>query len=104
MNEFGPFLVNNAGLAIFATIFVEQIGVPLPAAPVLVAAGALAADGALNPGLALGVTLVGCVLADVLWYFVGVRSGSKLVRLLCRVSLGDESHVEQAQRLFGKYG
>jgi membrane protein DedA with SNARE-associated domain len=104
MNEFGPFLVNNAGLAIFATIFAEQIGVPLPAAPVLVAAGALAADGALNPALALGVTLVGCVLADALWYYVGVRGGSKLIRLMCRLSLGDESHMEGAQRLFAKYG
>ena len=104
MNEISPFLVNNAGLAIFATIFAEQIGVPLPAAPVLVAAGALAADGALNPALALGVTLAGCALADTLWYYVGVRGGSRLLSLLCRLSLGDDSHVEQAQRLFAKYG
>jgi membrane protein DedA with SNARE-associated domain len=104
MNEISPFLVNNAGFAIFATIFAEQIGVPLPAAPVLVAAGALAADGALNPALALAVTLAGCVLADAIWYYVGVRGGSQLVRWLCRLSLGDESHVEHAQRLFAKYG
>src|SRR5215471_19805963 len=98
MNELGPFLVNNAGLAIFATIFAEQVGVPLPAAPVLVAAGALAADGSLNPALALVVTLAGCVLADMLWYYVGVLGGSRLVALLCRLSLGDDSHVEVAQR------
>ena len=104
MNELSPFLVNNAGLAIFATIFAEQIGVPLPAAPVLVAAGALAADGALNPALALAVTLAGCVLADAIWYYVGARRGSKLVQLLCRLTLGDDSHVEQAQRIFAKYG
>lgn len=104
MNEISPFLVNNAGLAIFATIFAEQIGVPLPAAPVLVAAGALAADGALNPALALGVTLAGCVLADGLWYYVGARGGSRLVQLLCRILLGNDSQVEQAQRFFAKYG
>jgi membrane protein DedA with SNARE-associated domain len=104
MNEISAFLANNAGLAIFATIFAEQIGVPLPAAPVLVAAGALAADGALNPALALGFTLIGCALADAIWYYVGVRGGSKLIRLICRLSLGDDSHVEQAQRLFAKYG
>ena len=104
MNELGPFLANNAGLAIFATIFAEQLGVPLPAAPVLVAAGALAADGALNPALALGVTLAGCVLADGFWYYVGARGGSKLVRILCRILLGDDSQVEQAQRFFAKYG
>jgi membrane protein DedA with SNARE-associated domain len=104
MNEISPFLVNNAGLAIFATIFAEQIGVPLPAAPVLVAAGALAADGALNPAWALGVTLAGCVLADALWYYVGVRGGSRLVALLCRLSLGDDARVEQAERFFARHG
>jgi membrane protein DedA with SNARE-associated domain len=104
MNDMSPFLMSHAGFAIFATIFAEQIGVPLPAAPVLVAAGALAADGALNPGLALGVTLAGCVLADAIWYYVGVRGGRKLVRLLCRFLIGDDSHVEQAQRFFAKYG
>src|SRR5215470_6342571 len=104
MNEISPFLVNNAGLAILATIFAEQIGVPLPAAPVLVAAGALAADGALNPALALGGTFAGCVLADAIWYFAGARGGNKLVQLICRISLGDDSHVDNAQRLFAKYG
>jgi membrane protein DedA with SNARE-associated domain len=104
MNELNPILVNNAGLAIFATIFAEQIGVPLPAAPVLVAAGALAADGVVNPALALGVTLAGCVLADAIWYYIGLRGGSKLVRLICRIFFSNDSHVEQAQRLFGKYG
>src|SRR5882724_12724701 len=104
MNEMSPILVNNAGLAIFATIFAEQIGVPLPAAPVLVAAGALAADGALNPALALAVTLAGCAAADAIWFYIGRRGGSKLVRLLCRLFFGNDSHVEQAQRLFGKYG
>jgi membrane protein DedA with SNARE-associated domain len=104
MNELSPMLTSHAGIAIFATIFAEQLGVPLPAAPVLVAAGALAADGAVNPALALGVTLFACVLADAIWYFVGVRGGSKLVRLLCRLTLGDDSHVEKAQGIFAKYG
>lgn len=104
MNEISPFLVNNAGLAIFATIFAEQLGVPLPAAPVLVAAGALAAGGALNPALALGVTLAGCALADALWYYVGLRGGNRLVALICRISLGDDSHVERAQRFFARHG
>jgi membrane protein DedA with SNARE-associated domain len=103
MNEISPFLLNNAGLAIFGTIFAEQIGVPLPAAPVLVAAGALAADGALNPALALGLTLAGCVLADGIWYYIGLRGGSKLVRLLCRLFFNG-SDVEPAQRLFAKFG
>ena len=104
MNELSPFLVNNAGLTIFATIFAEQIGVPLPAAPVLIAAGALAADSALNPALALGVSFAGCILADLIWYYVGARGGNKLVRLLCRLTLGDDLQLEQAQRLFAKYG
>ena len=104
MNEISPILANNAGLAIFATIFAEQIGVPLPAAPVLVAAGALAAEGIVNPALALSVTLAGCVLADTIWYYIGLRGGSKLIRLLCRLLFSNDAHMDQAQRLFAKFG
>lgn len=104
MNEMSPLLVNNAGLAIFATIFAEQIGVPIPAAPVLVAAGALAADGAVNPALALGLTIAGCVLADGIWYYIGLRGGNKLIRVLCRIFFSNDAHVEHAERLFAKYG
>lgn len=42
MEEVSAFLVQYGSLEVFSVVFAEQIGLPLPAIPVLVAAGALA--------------------------------------------------------------
>jgi len=43
VNETLEFLVRHGTAVLFAAVFVEQMGVPLPAAPWLLAVGALAA-------------------------------------------------------------
>ena len=49
------FLTDFGGLAVFSVVFADQAGLPVPAPPVLLAAGALVADGKLNPALAVGM-------------------------------------------------
>ena len=46
MNETLEFLIRHGAAVVFAAVFVEQMGVPLPAAPWLLAAGALIGTGA----------------------------------------------------------
>src|SRR5262245_62155601 len=104
MNQMSEFLASHSGAVLFLTIFAEQLGLPFPAAPVLVAAGALAADGAVNPALAVGVTVAACVLADLIWFHIGRRSGDGLSRLLRRLPLCDSSSFGGTERLFAKYG
>ena len=41
MNETLEFLVRHGAVVLFAAVFVEQLGIPLPAGPWLVAGGAL---------------------------------------------------------------
>jgi membrane protein YqaA with SNARE-associated domain len=57
MNETIQFLTEYGPLVLFVVVFVEQIGLPLPALPVLVAAGVLAGTGHVNFWVALGVTV-----------------------------------------------
>src|SRR5205823_8008953 len=64
MNETLEFLVGHGAAVLFAAVFVEQLGVPLPAAPWLLAAGALAADGKVNWFVALTAATFGSLLAD----------------------------------------
>ena len=97
-------LAGHAGPVLFLAIFAEQLGVPLPAAPVLVVAGALAAAGDLNPAAALGVINMACVLADLIWFHVGRRGGDGLLRFLRRFSLCDASWAGRAERLFARHG
>ena len=104
MSQTSQFLASHSGSVLFIAMFAEQIGLPLPAAPLLVAAGALAADGVVNPVTALTITLVACLLPDLLWFGVGRRGGNGFLRFICRLPLCDSSSFERTKRLFAKYG
>jgi membrane protein DedA with SNARE-associated domain/rhodanese-related sulfurtransferase len=97
--------VGQYGLIIvFINVLVEQIGLPVPAVPTLVIAGALAADGLLPPAPLFFCSLVACLMADCGWYFVGQSYGIRVLKLLCRISLEPDSCVSQTQTRFERWG
>jgi membrane protein DedA with SNARE-associated domain len=104
MNQLFRFLAGHAEAVLFAAIFAEQIGLPLPAVPILLAAGALIADGVLNPVAAVGITVVASVLADLIWFYLGRRGGGRLLRFFCKISLCDSASFEKTERLFAEHG
>jgi membrane protein DedA with SNARE-associated domain len=104
MNEIPQFLLSYGGPALFAIVFVEQAGLPVPAAPWLLAAGALAASGKLNPVLAIGLATLACVIADGMWFYVGRRGGQRVLRLFCRLSLARTNCVGRTKTLFARRG
>ena len=98
-------LITQHGLAlVFANVLLEQIGLPLPAIPTLVIAGALAADGKLSALALFGVAFIGCLIGDTLWYIAGRFYGRRVMRLLCRISLSPDSCVRQTEYQFGRWG
>jgi len=104
MNETLQFLVRHGAAILFAAVFVEQLGVPLPAAPWLLAAGALAATGNINWVAALAAATFGSLLADLIWFYLGRSGGHRVLSLLCRISLEPDSCVRRTQDLFTRYG
>ncbi|MGA2052472.1 MAG: rhodanese-like domain-containing protein [Opitutales bacterium] len=104
MDDTMQFLVVHGGMVLFAVIFVEQIGLPMPAGPWLMAAGALAAHGKMDMFFALGVTLWACVVADGIWYEIGRRGGKPVLRLLCKMSLEADTRARQTENLFEQHG
>ncbi|MDR3754932.1 MAG: hypothetical protein P4K93_15625, partial [Terracidiphilus sp.] len=62
-------LLTYGYLLLFAWVLVEQLGIPLPATPVLLAAGALSVDGPFSFFLALALSVVATLIADVVWFF-----------------------------------
>jgi membrane protein DedA with SNARE-associated domain len=78
----------------------ERIGLPLFFAPVLAAAGALAAAGQMQFDLALWIALLTCIAGDALWYEIGRKKGDIVLSLLCRISLEPESCVRRSKSLF----
>lgn len=89
---------------LFVWVLAEQAGLPLPAIPMLLAAGAMAADEKLHFGWALVVGLIASMLADASWYEAGRFRGMSLIHSLCRLSLEKDSCARQTQRLYGTYG
>ena len=98
-------LLSQYGLAIvFANVLIEQLGVPVPAIPTLVIAGALAAEGKLSGPLVFAVAIAACLLADVAWYLAGRRFGNGVMKMLCRISLTPDYCVSETQARFERWG
>src|SRR5438093_9904773 len=104
MNDTIEFLVRHGVAVLFAAVFVEQMGVPLPAAPWLLAAGALAGTGKMNWLVALSAAAVGSILADLIWFYLGRYGGQRMLNLLCRISLEPDSCVRRTQDVFTRWG
>src|SRR5688572_10383809 len=96
-------LQHGIGL-VFANVFLEQIGAPIPAVPTLIVAGALVAKGRLPLLPLLGAALIACLLADTVWYLLGRWKGHKVLRIVCRISLSPDSCVRQTESLFERRG
>ena len=90
--------------AFFAAIFVEQLGLPIPAGPLLVAGGALAKAGRLGVVGIVVLPIAAAIGANLVWYELGVRKGIAVLRLLCRISLEPDSCVRQTESAFAKHG
>ena len=98
-------LLEDYGLAlVFGNVLVEQVGLPIPAVPTLVAAGALAADGRYPPLALVAAALAGCVIGDGTLYLVGRIYGHRVMRLLCGISLSPDSCVQQTSLHFERWG
>jgi membrane protein DedA with SNARE-associated domain/rhodanese-related sulfurtransferase len=95
-------LLTYGYLLLFAWVLVEQLGIPLPAAPILLAAGALSAEGQISFSLALLAGLAGSLTADTTWFFVGRKHGHIVLRLLCKLSMEPTVCVRRTQDSFGR--
>jgi membrane protein DedA with SNARE-associated domain/rhodanese-related sulfurtransferase len=85
-------------------VFIDQVGLPVPALPVLVLAGAAVAHGRLSLPTALAVAAAAGTVADLIWYAAGRRLGGRVLGTLCRLSLSPDGCVRQAETLFERRG
>ena len=104
MSETLDFILRHGYSVLFAWMAAEQLGLPIPAFPLLLAAGALAGSQRLSLALILLVSVVASLLADTLWYELGRRRGVPVLNFLCRISLEPDSCVRKTEQMFGRYG
>lgn len=104
MNEIVQFVIQHGYWVLFGWVLAEQLGLPIPSMPILLAAGAVAGTRQLYFSLALAISVVAAVTSDVVWYEIGKKKGSTVLQLLCRISLEPDSCVRRTEGLYEKYG
>ena len=77
MNGIIQFLTQHGAFVLFAVVLAEQIGLPLPALPFLIAAGALVGTGQMDLGVAVGSAILSALVGDRLWFELGRRQGRR---------------------------
>ena len=74
------FVERHGNALLFLWAFAEQSAVPVPSAPLLLAAGALIHGSRLQALPALASCTLGALLADNVWFVLGRRRGARFWR------------------------
>jgi membrane protein DedA with SNARE-associated domain len=104
MNRLAAFALHHPYLVLFVATLLEQLGLPLPVAPLLLGAGALAHAGGMSIGGALFVYCLASSLAHLVWFETGRIRGASVLRLVCKISLEPDTCVRRTQNLFARFG
>ena len=95
-------LLTYGYLLLFGWVLIEQFGIPLPATPVLLAAGGLSAEHHISFAGAFLAGLAACLIADTSWFLIGQRYGHHVLRILCKLSMEPTICVRRTQDSFGR--
>ena len=97
LSQYGPTIV-------VLNVLLDQIGLPVPAVPTLIVAGAVASQGQMSLSALFAGSMIACLIADCGWYLVGERYGISVLKTLCKISLEPDSCVSQTQTRFERWG
>ncbi len=104
MFDLGAQLARYGVGFVFGNVLVEQAGLPIPAVPVMIVAGALVADGKLSAWRLLGAAVLAAATADSLWYTLGRRQGRRMLKMVCRIAVSPDSCVRRMEWLYQRFG
>jgi membrane protein DedA with SNARE-associated domain len=104
MHSTFDFLIKHGYVVLLGWVFAEQIGLPIPSLPLMLAAGALAGTGRLSFWASLLLVGVAALSADSIWYALGRTKGIRILQFLCKISLEPDSCVRRTEGIFSKQG
>lgn len=98
-------LFANFGLwVVVANVLLDQTGFPVPVVPTLILAGAITATDTWSTIGLLAGGVCACLIANTGWFLAGRRYGSRVMKLLCRISISPDSCVSETQLRFERWG
>jgi membrane protein DedA with SNARE-associated domain/rhodanese-related sulfurtransferase len=89
---------------VLIAVLANQLCLPVPAIIFLMAAGALSAHGYMQASTVALLSVLPCLAADGIWFWLGRKWGSQVVRLLCRLTPDPRTCSRNAHDRFGRYG
>lgn len=104
MNELLGFLSRYGYWLILGSVFIEQMGLPLPAVPILVGMGALARSADFSFLAVILLALMASIAADIIWYHLGQHYGRSMLNLICKISLEPDFCVRRTEDMFVRRG
>jgi len=104
MGDTLQFLVEHGYGVLFAAVLAQQIGLPVPSTPFIIAAGALARSGQLSLGVTIFLAFCAAMIADLVWFEIGRLRGVRVLQFLCRISLEPDYCVRRTENSFARYG
>jgi membrane protein DedA with SNARE-associated domain len=104
VHELSSIIAQYGVWLVFANVFVEQVGIPVPALPTLIIAGALAAEGKLSLPAVFIAAFTAALIADWIWFRLGRRHGQRILKTWCKISLSPDACVRQTEGIFERWG
>jgi len=104
MNHVTQLLIEHGYAALFVAVLAEQLGVPVPAAPFLIAAQAAGGIGSPSPPWALAIATIASLICDFTWFRLGKSEGSLILRWLGKGTSEPQSCAVKVQSTYSKYG
>jgi len=104
MHDFLSLIAHHGYAVVFLVVLAEAVGLPVPAAIALLAAGAAVASGALRAPVLLLVAVIGMLIGDSLLFVLGRYMGWSLLGWLCKLSANPETCIMRSAESFYKRG
>jgi len=93
-------LITRGAIVVCAASLIESLGAPVPAFPVLLLAGSVAAEYRFSAIPLVLSSAAGFWIGDLAWYTFGRIQGRRVLGLLCRLALNPDACVGRAERRF----
>ena len=97
-------IAEHGYLLLTLIVLADQSGLPLPALPFLLAAGALVENGTLHGPLLFLLSITASLVGHGAWYVAGRMRGISVLRRVCQLALEPDACVRRTQDMFAKLG
>jgi membrane protein DedA with SNARE-associated domain len=104
MHHIMQLLIEHGYVALFVAVLAEEFGLPVPATPFLIAAGALAGLDRLSLPGALSIAICASLISDFTWFHLGKSQGGFILQWLRKRSPEPQSYAGKVQSTYSKYG